>query len=163
VLLSDNDRLVLEQEVTTLRTRSNALSKEIGRATASERQWKIDSASELKRLLADAEGRLRNAKERTRTLALGLPNPADLSVPDGGEDEFEVVRTHGAITKAPALDHAAFAETMGFVDAAHAAEASGARFAYLLREAVLLEFALVQWVLNRLVSRGFIPVVPPVL
>ena len=45
----------------------------------------------------------------------------------------------------------------------HGAEVSGSRFAYLMREAVLLEFALVQWVLGRLVQEGFTPVVPPVL
>jgi seryl-tRNA synthetase len=40
---------------------------------------------------------------------------------------------------------------------------SGSRFAYLMREAVLLELALVQWVMRTLVAEGFIPVVPPVL
>ena len=40
---------------------------------------------------------------------------------------------------------------------------SGCRFAYLMREAVLLELALVQWVMAKLVGEGFTPVVPPVL
>ena len=40
---------------------------------------------------------------------------------------------------------------------------SGSRFAYLMREAVLLELALVQWVMRILVGEGFTPVVPPVL
>ena len=43
------------------------------------------------------------------------------------------------------------------------AEVSGSRFAYLMREAVLLELALVQWVMGILVREGFAPVVPPVL
>ena len=64
---------------------------------------------------------------------------------------------------APPLDHADFGEQIGFVDADHAAEVSGSRFAYLTREAVLLELALVQWVMTRLVAEGFTPVVPPVL
>src|SRR6185295_14476404 len=45
----------------------------------------------------------------------------------------------------------------------HGAQASGSRFAYLMREAVLLELALVQWVMGKLVAEGFTPVVPPVL
>ena len=98
-----------------------------------------------------------------RTLALQVPNPADPDVPDGGEDEGDVVRTVGEPGPAPARDHAAFGEAMGFVDAEHGAEVGGSRFAYVLREAVLLELALVQWVMGRLVREGFVPVVPPVL
>ena len=74
-----------------------------------------------------------------------------------------VVKTVGAPVDAPRLDHAAFAESLGFVDAEHGAQASGSRFAYLMREAVLLELALVQWVMGKLVGNGFTPVVPPVL
>ena len=52
---------------------------------------------------------------------------------------------------------------MGFVDAERGAEVGGSRFAYVMREAVLLELALVQWVMGLLVAEGFVPVVPPVL
>ena len=44
-----------------------------------------------------------------------------------------------------------------------AVEMSGSRFAYLMREAVLVELALVQWVMRILVREGFTPVAPPVL
>jgi seryl-tRNA synthetase len=63
----------------------------------------------------------------------------------------------------PPLDHAAFADAMGFVETRQAAETSGSRFASLQREAVLVELALVQWVMGRLVSEGFTPVIPPVM
>ena len=98
-----------------------------------------------------------------RTLAVGLPNPADASVPDGGEDEGDVVKIVGDAGPAPPQDHATFAELMGFVDSERGAEVGGSRFAYVMREAVLLELALVQWVMGQLVSEGFVPVVPPVL
>ena len=85
-------------------------------------------------------------------------------MPDGGEDDAVEVRVVGEPpAEPPALDHAAFAEQMGFVDTERGAEASGSRFAYVMREAVLVELALVQWVLGRLVAEGFAPVVPPVL
>ncbi len=72
-------------------------------------------------------------------------------------------KTVGETPAAPPLDHATFAESFGWVDAERGAEASGSRFAYLMGEAVLLELALVQWVMGRLVEEGFTPVVPPVL
>ena len=40
---------------------------------------------------------------------------------------------------------------------------SGSRFASLTREAVLVELALVNWVVSVLVEEGFTPVIPPVL
>ena len=63
----------------------------------------------------------------------------------------------------PAHDHGAYGELMGFVETTHAREASGSRFASLVGPAVLLELALVGWVVDRLVGEGFTPVVPPVL
>src|SRR5207344_826498 len=63
----------------------------------------------------------------------------------------------------PARNHAELAEALGFVETVHAVEMSGSRFASLMREGVLLELALVNWVVSVLVDDGFIPVVPPVL
>lgn len=163
VLALDAQRRDRLAEVEALRARQNAASKEIGRAAPEERPARIAAATALKEELAALEPVLGALDARLRELALQVPNPADPSVPEGGEDDFEVVREVGDPGPAPALDHAAFGERMGWVDSERAATASGARFAYLQREAVLLELALVRWVTDRLVEEGFVPVVPPVL
>ena len=164
VLALDARHRALDSEVQALRARQNAASKEIGRASADERPAKIAVAAQLKEELAAAEGALAELEPELRALALQVPNPADASVPDGGEDEGEVVRTVGELpASAPVYDHAAFAERAGWVDRERAAEIAGSRFAYLLGDAVLLEFALLQWVLGKVVAEGFTPVVPPVL
>jgi seryl-tRNA synthetase len=155
--------LTLRPQVEAQRAAQNAASKEIGRASADERAAKIERAGAMKAELQKHEDALAADEARVRELALQLPNPADASAPDGGEDDFVVLRTIGEPTAAPALDHAAFSEAIGFVDSEHGAEASGSRFAYVMGEAVLVEFALVQWVLQQLAADGFIPVVPPVL
>ncbi len=49
------------------------------------------------------------------------------------------------------------------IDMDHAAQLSGARFAYLKGDLVLVELALVRWVLGLLRGHGFEPVIPPVL
>jgi seryl-tRNA synthetase len=154
------DRLALVEE---LRARQNAASKEIGQAPPEERPAKVAAAGALKAELIEAESVLGEAEILVRELALQLPNPADESVPDGGEHEGEVLRIVGDPAGAPALDHAAFGEAIGFVETEHAVQMSGSRFAYLMREAVLLELALVQWVTSVLVREDFTPVVPPVL
>jgi seryl-tRNA synthetase len=160
----DGRRRALLQEVEALRARQNAASKEIGKAPPDERATRIEAAGRLKAELAEAEVALSELERAVDELALQIPNPADESVPDGGEDDGVVVKVAGApMIEPPRLDHAALGESLGFVDVEHGAEASGSRFAYLMREAVLLELALVQWVMGRLVGEGFTPVVPPVL
>ncbi|MBM3675619.1 MAG: serine--tRNA ligase [Actinobacteria bacterium] len=164
VLAADDARRELLTEVEELRAQQNAASKEIGKASPEDRSVKIAAAGALKEALAAREPALADAEVRVRALALQVPNPADVSVPEGGEDEGEVLRVVGKPNgESPALDHAAYATAMRWVDGERGAEASGSRFAYLMGEAVLLEFALVQWVLGRLVEEGFTPVVPPVL
>ena len=163
VLAADDTRRRLLGEVEELRARQNAASKEIGKSSPEERPAKIAAAAALKEELAKAEPGLAEAEAQVRELALGVPNPAHESVPDGGEEDYEVLRVVGDETPAPALDHAEFGERMRFVDSERATRMSGSRFAYLMGEAVLIEMALVRWVMGQLVEGGFIPVVPPVL
>ena len=165
VLAADEARRAALGEVEELRARQNAASKEIGRATPDERPAKIAAAAALKDELAKREPLLAEAEARFTELVIRVPNPAHPSVPDGGEDDYDVIRVVGDPPAAPAagLDHAEFGERLGFVDTERAARISGSRFAYLMGEAVLLEMALVRWVLGTLVDQGFTPVVPPVL
>jgi seryl-tRNA synthetase len=163
LLAADTARRDLRTRTEAVQARQNAASREIGRASPDERPEKIAAATALKDELAALEPQLAEAEARTRELALQVPNPADASVPDGGEDDGEVLRVVGHEVPAPPLDHAAFGEAMGFVESDRAAEMSGSRFAYLAREAVLVEFALVRWVLDVVITEGFVPVLPPVL
>jgi seryl-tRNA synthetase len=163
LLAAEEIRRSLLSEVEELRAEQNAASKEIGRAAADERAERIAAAAVLKERLTAREPNLAEAEASVRALALQIPNPASPEVPDGGEDDGVVLRTIGGTPGPPPLDHAALGESLGFVDSDRGAEASGSRFAYLMGEAVLLELALVQWVMSQLAADGFTPVIPPVL
>jgi seryl-tRNA synthetase len=163
VLAADATHRQVLNRVEELRARQNSASKEIGKAAPEDRPAKVAAAGALKEELVAAEAELTEAAAALRELAIGLPNPADASAPDGGEDDAVVVRVVGDPGGPPPLDHAAFGEAMGFVETDQAVVMSGSRFAYLMREAVLVELALVQWVTTTLVCQGFTPVVPPVL
>ena len=162
VLALDAEERAQRRAVEALRAHQKAVSKEIGRDPAG-RDAKLGEASNLKDQVQQAEQELGILERRLRDLALQLPNPADPTVPDGGEDDGEVLRTIGDPGPAPSRDHAAFADAMGFVETRHAAESSGSRFASLLGEAVLVDLALVNWTVARLAAEGFTPVIPPVL
>jgi seryl-tRNA synthetase len=159
----DAARREVQLEVEELRAASNAASKEIGKADPSEREAKIAAAGEIKATLQTREAELTTASAAADELALTIPNPATESSPVGGEDDFVVIETIGGTPEAPPMDHAEYGEFMGWVESEKAAQNMGSRFAYLKGEAVLLEFALVQWTMAKLVTHGFTPVVTPVL
>jgi len=163
VLEIDAEHRAVTQEVEALRARQNAASKEIGKAAPADRDALREAAAQLKKELTAREEVLQDLDARLRELALQVPNPADVSVPDGGEDDATVTRVIGDRPPAPARDHAAYSEAMGFVDTPRAAEASGSRFAYILREGALLELALVNYAMTTIVRHGFVPVITPAL
>ena len=153
----------LQGEVEQLRSEQNRASKDIGRASPEEREGKINIAATIKSKLQEVEAEYGRASESLSEIAITIPNPADPRCPTGGEDDYEVIEIVGEKTQPPPMDHAEYGEYMGWIEIEKAAENMGSRFAYLMGEAVLIEFALVQFTLSKLVSHGFTPVVPPVL
>ncbi len=101
------------------------------------------------------------AKQARDALLLKLPNLPDQTAAPGPQDEL--VRTVGEPPKLAfePRDHLDLAGPR--IDMDRAANLSGSRFAYLKGDLVLLELALVRWVLEQLGAHGFEPVVPPVL
>ena len=95
-----------------------------------------------------------------------LPNLVHESVPKGADEEDnEEIKRWG---EPPAFDfeprdHLELAAESGVIDMERAAKISGSRFGLLTGAAVLIEFALARWVIDRLTAEGFVPVVPPVL
>jgi seryl-tRNA synthetase len=114
-------------------------------------------SGEVKELTEQA----RVAQERLDALLAPLPNLPDPTAAPGPEDEL--VRTVGAVPELDfePRDHLELAGEL--IDMDRAASLSGARFAYLKGDLVMLELALVRWVLEKLRAAGFEPVIPPVL
>jgi seryl-tRNA synthetase len=119
-------------------------------------------AAEIKSL----EQELAGVEQEIEALIPTLPNLPDRSGPDGEtEEDAEVLREVG---ERPTFnfeprDHLDLGIELDVIDMESAAVASGARFAYLKRELVLVELALVQFALQKLSGHGFTPVIPPVL
>ena len=163
VLDLDTTCRALQAEVEQLRSDQNRASKDIGKASPEEREEKINSAAKIKAELQKVEKRFGEASDDLRDIAITIPNPADPRCPTGGEDDYVVIEVVGEQNKPPPMDHAEYGQHMGWVEKEKAAENMGSRFAYLTGEAVLIEFALVQYTLSKLMNHGFTPVVPPVL
>ena len=163
VLKLDEAHRAARTETESLRAESNAASKEIGRAAPDERDAKIAAAGELKARLTAAEETLAPVEAELNELALTIPNPADESVPVGDEEDFRTEKVVGDTPAPPPFSHGEIGEHLGIVDTERAVRMSGSRFAYIIGDAVRLQFALVQYAIDKVSAHGFVPVITPVL
>ncbi len=158
VLELDRRRRDLLPETEALRAQQN----EAGGAIAAAKQAGGDAAEAIAGLQAvkrrrDAlELQLAAVAAELAAALASLPNPPDPTA----ADEDTVLRTVGDATKA-GRDHLDLAGDM--IDMEAGAQMSGARFAVIKGDLVLLELALVRWALELLGGHGFEPVIPPAL
>jgi seryl-tRNA synthetase len=148
-------------DATTRREEVRAEQKRLGKPSSDE---EIERARSLKVELQSLDEQLARADEERRRVWDAVPNPPHPSAPDGDTDEdAEVVRTWGDVpeTGEKARDHLELAADD--IDLERAARVSGSRFVYRKGDAALLELSLYRFALDRLVSKGFVPVLPPVL
>lgn len=100
-------------------------------------------------------------------LLLGIPAMVRPDVPVGLDASANVVeRVVGAPPRFsfPARSYIELAQRHDLMDTDRAAKVSGSRFGYLKNEAALLEFAIIQYALDRIVGKHrFVPMVPPVM
>jgi seryl-tRNA synthetase len=128
-----------------------------------------EQLAELERLKGELQGleeQLGEAEARRQEILDRVPNPPDVSAPDGDTDEDAVeIRRWGETPSFdfPVRDHLDLAQAMGWIDSERAAKVSGARFVYRVGDVALLELSLYRWALARLVEKGFVPMLPPVL
>ena len=125
----------------------------------------IKKGRELKRKLAGKEKAFSQVEEIYNELNLILPNIVLSDVPAGGEKDFKILKTVGKPKKfsfSP-KDHLELGEDLDIIDTNASAKVSGSRFFYLKNEGVILEFALIRFVLNKLMKKKFIPMITPQL
>lgn len=162
----DQELRILKQESEAVKAQQNKIAKAIPSANFEEKQKLLEESKNLKKQLKHSEPKLQTIEQKLNQLVLTIPNPPLDSVPEGKNDtENKVIKTVG---KKPEfdfepLDHIAIGQKLDLIDMETATEMSGARFYYLKNEAVLLEFALVQFVLQKLINKKFTPIIPPVL
>lgn len=125
-----------------------------------------EKGKQLKVQLKEKADEFRMLQKKLYGKAREIPNVILPDVPKGkSEEENRFVKKWGSLPGFgyPPKNHIELGEFLNLVDIDRAAKVSGARFAYLKNEAVLLEFALVNFAIEVLSSEGFTPIVPPVL
>jgi len=126
----------------------------------------IAAGKRIKVQLEKEEAALNAVRQEYEEWMRRIPNPAKDDVKPGkDESENEVMRKYKEPTKFSFFpkDHLELGEKLDIIDVERAAKVSGARFAYLKNDGVLLELALVQFAMETLIKEGFTPVIPPAL
>lgn len=126
----------------------------------------MEKGKEIKEKLSGLEINLNELESELNNLLFEIPNPSKDDVKIGkDETENEVVKTQGSKNEFSfkVRDHLELGESLGILDMERAAKVSGSRFSYLKNEGVLLQFALYNYALEALMSKGFTPVVSPVI
>jgi seryl-tRNA synthetase len=153
VLGLDERWRALTTELEQLRSEQNQASRGRTGAPSPEQREQLAALSARGRELSDQETSVR--VQRDAALAK-LPNlPADEA-----PAQDTVLREVGE-GKPSGRDHLELAGPR--IDMERGARLSGSRFAYLRGDLVMLELALVRYAMEKLITHGFEPVIPPVL
>ncbi len=156
----------LMQDLESLRARQNEVSKEITLLSGKEKDALLEEMKKTKETSKDLAPQIEELEKEIDEIAIRIPNPTLTSTPHGkDESESVVVKTHGNKPQFDfePLDHIALGKSLDIIDIERGTRTSGARFYYLKGDAAFLEFALLQYVMNKLAQKGFTPVIPPVL
>ena len=149
------------QAAEALRAEQKAASEEVAAGKRAGRDVS-GTLEHLKVLSAEVKARGEQAREAEAELQAVLRTLPNLPDPTAAEPDDEVLRVVGEDRRR--LDGRDHLELAGErIDMERGARLSGARFPILRGDLVMLELALVQWVMTKLAGKGFEPVIPPVL
>lgn len=163
----DDTRRALLFEVETMRGKQNETAALVARASSyEERERMIGESRTVKEALQKKEEELNEVMKKWQLLMLQVPNIPDMSVPEGTSDvDNAEVRTWGEIRQFDfePKDQIALMESLNMVDFERGTKVAGFRGYFLKNDAVLLNFAIWQFILAKFTSKGFTPIMVPSL
>jgi seryl-tRNA synthetase len=176
------DSLIFKkQELNNLITERDKLRAEINKLSKNKPDEKIIAyLKQLKSQLKNLILKINQLEIDVETLLKKIPNPPLENVPIGKSDKDNVVIKYvGEISKKN-VDYLKIANKLDLIDIQRASKISGTRFAFLKKDLVLLELAIISFVIDKLTDISFIkyikdkyhlnikeniftPILPPVL
>lgn len=130
------------------------------------RERNIEKGKEIKSQLDGLEDELRQAESRFNNLMLLVPNIPSPDSPVGPDSESnKEIFKWGDIPKFgfPVKDHIELGKLLGIIDLEQGAKVSGFRGYYLKGEGAILHWAVLQFAFEKIISKGFVPMMPPTL
>ena len=152
-------------EFENLRAEQNAASKLVAGAAKEDKAALVASMQELSARVKAADAAASQAQVELDQVLWKIENVVIEGVPDGGEDNYVVLREVG--TKPAfdfeARDHVALGELLDVIDIERGAKISGSRFYFLKGWGARLELALMNMALDQASNAGFTALITPTL
>ncbi|MDO4872261.1 MAG: serine--tRNA ligase [bacterium] len=158
VLALDDERKKINQQADELRARRNQIAASMKKAGGKPAPEIIEEGKKIKEELSKFENQLRNLEAEVQRGLNAIPNVLQSDVPIGKEGEDELVKTWGEHlfeNRQGARDHLDFANSKNWVDFERGAKVAGTKFYFLKGDLALLENALYQFALQKLLAKGF--------
>ena len=162
----DGRRRQLIAEIQHIKHEKNTLSYSI----ASKKKENANTSQEISKMkdidnrILSLEDEKMSVESRFNLLMRNLPNIIHQSVPIGNNENDNVVIKHCGIIKnfefSP-RDHIEIATSLDLVDIERAAKISGARFYFLKKELVRMNYALIHFAIDFLSDKGYVLAQPP--
>ncbi|PHS02920.1 MAG: serine--tRNA ligase [Blastopirellula sp.] len=153
------------QEAEQLNAKANKLSKTIGKASAEERPAIIEEGKQIRAQKDEASAEQDRLEAEIDDIMRQIPNLTHPAAPIGVDDKDNLELSRGVTEPRqfdfPVLDHVEIGENLDLIDFEAGAHVAGNGFYFLKNEAVLLELALQQYVVQLLMKEGFTPTITP--
>ncbi|MBM3897263.1 MAG: serine--tRNA ligase [Thaumarchaeota archaeon] len=161
----DGERRSLITKTQTLKTQRNKISIEIANSKKSGHNTDVHIAKmkEVSDEIAIADDRTNQLEQEIKVLMMKLPNLIDKSVPIAKDETLNIeIRKWGKTSFSfKVKDHIEIGEKLGLIDTERAAKISGARFYFLNKDLVRLNYAVISFALDFIAKRGHTLVQPP--
>jgi seryl-tRNA synthetase len=166
-LAVDKKRVESLQYIELLSAEKNKLNELMQLSkTDDERKVAIEQGKAVKEKMAKAEPEYAELKKQFETLMVQVPIIPSEDTPVGKDESGNVeVYRKGEIREFnfKPKTHIELAENLDIVDFEKGAKVSGYRGYYLKNEGSLLVMALMMYALNKMVEKGYAPIIPPTL
>lgn len=161
VLILDKKRRELLGVVEGLRAERNKLTRD-----------DIDKGRQIKKKLKDVEPELKKVEADFKEIMLMIPSVPAREVPVGkDETDNKLVKKWGKPAKFSTKggqefvpkDHIELGKSLDLLDLKRGVKVAGFRGYFLKNEAVTMQMGLMQYAMNKLIKKGFVAMIPPMI
>jgi seryl-tRNA synthetase len=165
VVTLDDERRRLAGETQRIQQRQNEVSKLIPQEKDAEKKKAlIAEGKDLRERVAKLEKAMAQIQGDLHAAIMQIPNMTHPDAPVSKDPTGNKVLRHWGEPRQfdfKPKDHVTLAEALDLVDFEAGASVAGQKFYFLKNEAVLLELALIQYAMQKLVKEGYTPIITP--
>lgn len=168
VLRSDEVRRSSLKKFEEARAQQKEIGKQVAKAPADEKAALIAKTKELSEQVSAYKADADSANEEYTTAMWKLSNIVEPEAPEGGEDDYVVVKEVGTIRDFAAegfepKDHLTLGEEVAGIDMKRGVKVSGSRFYFLRGDIARLQIAMLTMAVDQAQEHDFVLAITPTL